>query len=35
MPHDADMEAYLKLFEDAWRPLDPQVRLVLRVPIVN
>jgi acetyl esterase len=31
MPEDADTESFLKLFEDAWRPLDPQVRLVLRL----
>jgi len=31
MPGDADTEAFLKLFEDAWRPLDPQLRLVLRL----
>ena len=31
MPGDADTEAFLKLFEEAWRPLDPQLRLVLRL----
>src|SRR5262245_2551298 len=31
MPGDADTEAFLKLFEEAWRPLDPQVRLVVRL----
>jgi acetyl esterase len=31
MPEEAETEAFLKLFEDAWRPLDPQVRLVLRL----
>jgi acetyl esterase len=31
MPEDAETESFLKLFENAWRPLDPQVRLVLRL----
>lgn len=31
IPGDADTEAFLKLFEDAWRPLNPQLRLVLRL----
>jgi acetyl esterase len=31
MPSDGDTEAFLKLFEESWRLLDPQVRLVLRL----
>ena len=31
IPGDADADAFLKLFEDAWRPLNPQLRLVLRL----
>lgn len=30
IPGDADTEAFLRQFEEAWRPLDPQLRLVLR-----
>ena len=30
IPGDADTEAFLRQFEEAWRPLNPQLRLVLR-----
>src|SRR6186997_1205326 len=31
IPENAETESFLKLFEEAWRPLNPQVRLVLRL----